>query len=54
MSKKSVGIPSIGFDEALQRIAKFHKGNLPCEKKLESKNVGKANTARKKPTKEVK
>jgi hypothetical protein len=33
MKDKPVKIPDIGFNEALQRIAKFQKGDLPIDKK---------------------
>lgn len=38
MSDKPVKLPDIGFNEALQRIAKFSKDDLPVEKKNEPKN----------------
>lgn len=38
MKDKPVRIPDIGFNEALQRIAKFSKDDLPVEKKNEQKN----------------
>lgn len=33
MSDKPVKLPDIGFNEALQRIAKFSKDDLPIDKK---------------------
>ncbi len=37
MKDKPVKIPDISFNEALQRIAKFHKDDLPIDKKSEQK-----------------
>ena len=33
MSNKPVEVPKVGFNEALQRIAKFSKDDLPVETK---------------------
>lgn len=35
MSKKPVEVPNIGFNEALNRIAKFNKEKLPANLKQE-------------------
>jgi hypothetical protein len=40
MKDKPVKIPNIGFNEALQRIAKFHKDDLPVEAKPKKESIG--------------
>lgn len=37
MSKKPVEVPTIGFNEALKRIAKFDKEKLPDNLKQDAK-----------------
>lgn len=39
MSDKTVKLPDIGFNEALKRIAKFHKDDLPVEIKPKKDNT---------------
>jgi hypothetical protein len=51
MSNKPIKLPDIGFNEALQRIAKFSKDDLHVEKKNEQKTDDKTRIDLQKPTK---